>query len=316
VAPAGVTVLSGVLNCRNFTVPAGAIIEVDRTLTVRASGVTQIAGTIRTRNNPVIFEPNVALVLALDHGLTTNTFGTNQVNAAGVPVTNRAKASNYAGYCSFSLGASTSIVGRGTQAGFNIVPSSVTINSGTPGAILTINSAGPVTLSGTALINCSASSSLDPVIQSSVTAMAAYGGTPTENWNTAVVMLPPSPTAGTFVLQSATSIVIAAGANISANAANGVAGKSYTQSIVSGGTLQTVNTNWFSVGGGGGGAIHFQAPTVSSSPSAVITSNAGSTPSGLLVNGPGSGGNGYIASTNTPAQPGPITTVIAAPIEF
>jgi hypothetical protein len=147
--------------------------------------------------------------------------------------------------------------------------------------------------------------------------MSAYGAAPTENWNTNVSVIPPSPTAGTFVLQSATSIVIAAGAQISANAANGVIGKNYAQSVIGGGTLQTTNTNWFAVGGGGGGAIHFQAPTVSSSPSAVITSNAGSTPSvSLLVNGPGSGGNGFNATTNTPAQPGPITTVLAAPIEF
>jgi hypothetical protein len=79
------------------------------------------------------------------------------------------------------------------------------------------------------------------------------------------------------------------------------------------------SSNYFAVGGGGGGAIHFQAPTVSSSPSATILTTAGShtiVAGELVLNGPGSGGNGFIAATSTLPTNGPITTVLAAPIEF
>jgi hypothetical protein len=315
-APLGVTVLAGVLNCRNFIVPTGAVIEVDRTLTVRASGITDIAGTIRTRTNPVAWEAQGAPLMAVDQGIQFASFGTNTISHVGVPATTRNKVAPYAGRTDLSIGASTASIGRATSCTFNVSPSAITLNSGTAGAVLTINSAGPVSVAGTAVINCSATTSSTPVISPSVFSVSAYGTAPTENWNTIISLIPPSPTAGTFVLQSSTSIVIAAGATITANAANSVQGVSFSQQVVASGSITSTSGNFFAVGGGGGGAIHFQAPSVSSSPSATITANAGTTTGTTFINGPGSGGNGYNAATATAATAGPITTVLAAPIEF
>lgn len=315
----GVTVLSGVINCRNFTVPLGATVEVDRTLTIRASGVTTIAGTIRTRTNPVQWMAQGVPQMGIDTGLQQFSAGTNSVDFLGVPVTNRNKVPAYGGLSLATFSASTSTSNRATSCVFNILPGGVILNSGTSGAVLSIHSAGPVTVAGTAVINCSATSSGIPVIGGSALSLAGIGAGPTENWQVNLAIIPPAPVAGTFVLQSSTSILINAGANISANGGNKAQGISLTQTVVNSGPVASATNNWFSVGGGGGGAIHFQAPSVSSSPSATITALAGShniVGGEGVINGPGSGGNGFNVSVNTLPTNGPITTVQSAPIEF
>jgi hypothetical protein len=319
VPSSGVTVLSGVINCRNFTVPVGATVEVDRTLTVRASGVTTIAGTIRTRVNPVQWAASGVPQMGVDSGLQQFSAGTNSVDNLGVPATNRNKVPPYGGLSLASLSASTGIINRATSCVFNINATGVTLNSGTSGAVLTIHSAGPVSVAGTAVVNCSAASSTTPSISAAAFSLSSIGGGATENWQANLSLIPPAPVAGTFVLQSSTSIVIAAGALITANGGNKVQGLSFSQTVTSSGPVTTSTVNWFSVGGGGGGAIHFQAPSVSSSPSATITTTAGShtiVGGENVINGPGSGGDGFNATTATLPTNGPITTVLAAPIEF
>ena len=321
VPASGITVLSGVINCRNFVVPVGATVEVDRSLTVRASGVTTIAGTIRTRTNPVQWAASGVPLISHDNGASQFIQGTNVIDNLGVPATNRQKPAAYGGQTLAQLTAATNNTNRATTCTFNLNSTGITLSTGTSGAVLTINSAGPVSVAGTAIINCSATSSTTPSIVSAVFSLGG-GGTgslPTENWTAICNLIPPSPVAGTFVLQSSTSIVISAGATISANGPNKVQGLSFSQTVVGGGSVTTSTTNWFSVGGGGGGAIHFQAPSVSSSPSATITTTAGShtiVGGESVINGPGSGGNGFNATTNALPTNGPITTVLAAPIEF
>lgn len=315
----GITVLSGVINCRNFNVPLGATVEVDRTLTVRASGSTTIAGTIRTRLNPVQWEASAVPQMGVDSGLQQFSAGTNSINNLGVPVTSRNKPPAYGGLSLATLSASTGTINRATSCTFNITLGGLSLNSGTSGAVLTLHSAGPVSVAGTAIVNCSATSSTTPFIGSPALSLTGIGAGPTENWLATLGIIPPAPVAGTFVLQSSTSIVIAAGAMITANGGNKVQGITYNQAVSSGGPLSTYSNNWFSVGGGGGGAIHFQAPSVSSSPSATILTTAGShaiVGGESVINGPGSGGNGFNALTSTLPTNGPITTVLAAPVEF
>jgi len=317
----GITVLSGVINCRNFTVPLGATVEVDRSLTIRASGVTTIAGTVRTRVNPVQWAASGVPLISHDNGASQFSQGTNTIDNLGVPATNRQKPNAYGGLTLAQLTAATNNTNRATICTFNLNTTGITLNTGTSGAVLTINSAGPVTVASTAVINCSATSSTTPTIGAGVFSLSG-GGTgslPTENWTAICNVIPPSSVAGTFVLQSSTSILINAGAQITANGPNKVQGISFQQTVVGGGSVTSSTTNWFSVGGGGGGAIHFQAPSVSSSPSATITTTAGShtiVGGESVINGPGSGGNGFNATTTTLPTNGPITTVLAAPIEF
>jgi len=323
-APNGVTVLSGTLNCRNFTVPVGAIIEVDRLLTVRASGVSTVAGIIRTRTNPVSFTANGQPVIGLDNGVQQAILGSgNFIDFRGVPATNRVKAINYGGFSLSQLTASTNQATRATLATFLLADTSthITVPAGTPGGVFTLNSAGPITISSSASINCSATSSTAPTILNTVFSVSG-GGTSaavTENWAVSVNIIPPAPTAGTVVMQSSTSILVNAGAVIETRGANKVVGLTTTASSTASAAPVFTSSNYFAVGGGGGGAIHFQAPTVSSSPSATILTTAGShtiVGGELVLNGPGSGGNGFIAATSTLPTNGPVTTVLAAPIEF
>jgi hypothetical protein len=323
-APNGVTVLSGTLNCRNFIVPTGAIIEVDRSLTVRASGVCTISGTIRTRVNPVAFSGHIRPDLGLDNGVQQTITGSGySIDLNGVPVTNRNKAQAYGGITVAQVQASTANTGRATICTFNLQQgsSSLTLGNGTSGAILTINSAGPVTVNSTAVINCSATSSTTPAFTNAVFSVVGGGTTNavTDNWTVQVNILPAFATAGTIAIQSSTSILVNAGASIEARGANKVSGLVYRAVSTALAAPVFSSEPFLTIGGGGGGAIHFQAPTVSSSPSATILTTAGShtiVGGESYLNGPGSGGNGFNASTNALPTNGPITTVLAAPIEF
>lgn len=324
-APLGVTVLSGVINCRNFTVPSGAIVEVDRTLTVRASGVVDIAGIIRTRVNPIMFGGTAVITLMVttgneraDVGQASNQ-GATGVSRFGVPVTNRAKPAHTSGGSVLSLAGSTVASNHATGITFDVIPSKVVQSPGTNGAVLTINAAGPVTLRGTSQINCSATDSTTPTINSSSLLASSHpiSGLQTTNWLIALFIFPPQSTAGTFVCQSSVSVTVEAGCGISANGANASQGRVLTHSSSAPGVF--VPADSFRTGGGGGGAIHFQAPVISSSPSAVITSTGGTTStsgSGGIIDGPGSSGNGFTAVGAIQATNGVITSVLSQPVEF
>ena len=324
IAPPGITVLSGVLNCRDFVVGASSIIEVDRTLTVRASGTTSIQGTIRTRTNPVPFEGFGKPTLGLTTGQDVFTIKGKPPSNLGVPVTNRDKPQAYTGLSDSLITANSTTADRALYCLFDVAPNKVFIPSGTSGATLTIHSAGPVTLGPTSSINCSATSTAAITILPTVFSTSAHPITalaPT-NWLVVQGIIPTQPVAGTFVCQSTTSVTVDAGANISTRGADKVMGQTYAVNVSGGGASTTTVSNFFRVGGGGGGAVHFQAPIVSSSPSAVITTSGGATPilagetSSNYFDGPGSSGSGFTAATMSPATPGLITTVLAQPVEF
>lgn len=324
IAAGGVTVLSGVLNCRDFVVGASSIIEVDRTLTIRSSGTVSIQGTIRTRTNPVPFEGFGKPTLGVTTGQDLFAIASRLPVRLGVPVTNREKPLAYNGLSESTITASSTTADRAISCVFDVVPTKISTSPGTSGATLTINSAGPVTLGSSSVINCSATNTGGVTILPTVFAVSSHPITAlaSTNWFVGQNIIPPQPVAGTFVCQSSTSVTIDAGANISTRGADKVLGASYSLIVNNGGTAVPTTSVYFRIGAGGGGAVHFQSPIVSASPSATITTSGGSTPilggetSASYTDGPGSSGNGFTASSLTPATAGIITTVLAQPIEF
>lgn len=314
-APQGITVLSGVLNCRDFNVPFGAIIEVDRTLTVRASGRVTIRGTVRTRVNPIVFGAFTQPFLGLVTGAMPFINGQNSTNPIGVPVQNRAKANDYRGFAFCDLSASTIAANQAVFVQYDVTANKYNPTSGTSGMVFSVHAAAPIVIGSGSVISASASNTGTAVIDPSLHSASSHpiSGLFTTNWQTRVFLTPPQASAGTIVIQSSTRIDVETGATIQCRGCNSTRGRfeQFTQAAYS-------NGFWSSVGAGGGGAIHFQAPIVNSSPSATIDANPGLT--GTLqtpvLDGVGSSGNGYIHATATPAQPGIISTSIAAPVEF
>ena len=313
--------LSGVVNCRNFVLPASSTIDVTGFLTIRASGSTEISGTIRTANtvaNQIRFQAEGTPTISVTSGSTPIVLGNNYANPVATPVTNRNKAESYGGTSGFYLSASTSVPTRIT--GCSYTSSATYFTPGCNGAVLTINSAGPVRLFPTAVINCNVINTTTLNIPSTALNAFGAGAGSTETWLAEISIIPPQPTAGTIVIQSSTSVIVDAGANLSVVGANKNSGRRFNIGVTNGVTNAPATLGWFHVGGGGGGNIHFQAPVVSGSPSATYNVSPGShsfssNPTDS-INGPGSGGRGYTASTNTAPQNGSVTTVQSYPIEF
>jgi hypothetical protein len=314
----GDVVMGGVVNCRNFTVPTTSNVLIDRYLTIRASGKVTILGSIETRVEPVVFAGLGSFKVGHGTGASAVLIGTNSIDRLGRVVQDRQKPKAYNGSTFFQAEATTVAADRAIFWQVDTInPANVGLTgTGTDGGILTIHAADSLRIAATAEINCSAINTTGFSIANSAVAVSGHPttglGSPTHACQ--LSMIPPQPVAGTVVLQSSVRIDVEAGAQIRCNGANQVTGRTlgFTQAAT------YTNTAYYKVGGGGGGAIHFQAPVVVASPSATITSLAGSTPdtTGLLLDGIGSSGNGFRASTLTQAQPGVISTVLAAPVEF
>lgn len=319
-APLGVTTVSGVITCRNFTVPVGATLDVDRTLTVRASGSVTINGIIRTLTRPISYAGNTLVNLMVTTGNERVDIGAAPgANRNGVTVTNRQKPSEYAGGSTCALAGSTVASNQATGITFDVSSTKVVMTPGTSGANVTIHAAGPVVLSGTSQVNCSATNTTTPTINPTSLISLAHpiSGLQTTNWSISLFVYPPQATAGTFVCQSSTSVTVDAGAQIYTRGADSAQSRQLSHVSTAPGVFPVVDS--IRIGGGGGGAVHFQAPIVSSSPSAVISTLGGTTltsGSGGLVDGPGSSGTGFIASTLNQATNGLITTSLTPPVEF
>jgi hypothetical protein len=310
--------LRGTINCRNFTVNAGVNLEVDRYLTVRASGKVNILGSIRTSRQPLLFAGYGSFKCGQTTGASSVLIGNNSIDRVGKPVQDRNKPVGFQGSTFFQGEASTVASNKAIFWQVDtLIPANLNLTGiGVDGAIITINAADSVRVAGTAVIEASALNTVDFAINNTAIGVSGHpaSGQGSENHSCQLSVIPPQPVAGTIVIQSSVRVDVEAGSQIKANGANQVVGRTLGFSQ----TGSFTNVPYYKVGGGGGGAIHFQAPVVVASPSAAITSLAGSTPdlTGLLADGLGSSGNGFNATTLSSAQAGFITTVLSAPVEF
>jgi hypothetical protein len=313
-------VLTGVLECRNFTVPASTSVSILNSLTIRASGRVTIEGTINTANNPVIYGAFTSGKFGTASGAVTiplvgSEYPIPTGNADPFSRRNPEWRGSFVGFVEGLTTASNAAIFClynsfvGATQGLNIT-------SGTSGAILTINSAGQISIGPTAQIICSATNTTLLTANNALYTANGHTGTgfAPSSWQVKFDISAPQAVAGKIILQSLDRIQVTAGAILRARGADRGLAKTF-------GTNQTAafpTTDWIMPGAGGGGAIHFQAPTLAVSPSATIDVAAGIQPATAVNNrfdGIGCSGNGYIAATNTNPTNGLVTESLEVPRE-
>lgn len=312
-------VLRGTIECRDFTVPLGVTVSIDRELTIRASRNVTILGTINTANTPVsygaatsgiagtttgaITVPLIGSEYPVPQGVGSSTFATRNPAWRGsfvCEVRGRTTASDRAIFVTYN-----SFLGSG-----------LTINAGVSGALLTINASGVLSIGAAAVINLSATNT---TVLNALAPLAVISGHPDSGlspttWSVTMSVCAPQGVAGRAVLQSLQRIDVAAGAQINVRGADRGLARQFLWTQAGGSS----SVNWILPGAGGGGSIHFQAPTLNVSPSAALNVAPGTqpvTPANERFDGIGCSGNGYIAATDTAPTAGVVTSSLEVPRE-
>lgn len=312
--PAGQTqILSGTIECRNFLLPINSTIQIRGSLTIRASGTVQLLGQVTTASNPLPWNSRYYASVGGGNTAGSYTLASALPNPQGVGNRWRdQRAPEYNG----AFNVDWQCYSQGDRAAFLTFNGDLFgVVGNTSGARFRVNSAGDITVSGS--INCSALgvSSINQSAGCIVGSAHPATGLGPQTYNFFVDVLPPQGTAGAIILQSLTRVQVDATATLSARGADSVPGRRWNYSNINvSGVIQTTR----SVGAGGGGSIHFQAPTLAVSPSATVTASPGtqaSLPANERFDGVGSSGDGYRAATNTAPQPGSITSSTEVPQE-
>jgi hypothetical protein len=312
-------VIRGTVECRDFTVPLGVTVSIDREVVIRASRDVTILGTVNTLSNPTPFGANTSGLTGVSTGANTtflvgseypiptgsgsNPFAARNQSWRGVfliEIRGVTVASNASVFCNYS-----SAPGNG----LNIV-------AGTSGALLTINAAGALTVGSAAVIQCSATNTTTLTALSNLALISSHptSGLAPTTWSVITSFSAPQSVAGRCIFQSLQRIDVASGAQIRVKGADRGLANTITWTQAGG----SATVNYLLPGAGGGGSIHFQSPILNVSPSATLDVAAGNqpvTPVNERFDGIGCSGNGYIAATNTAPTAGVVTSSTEVPRE-
>ena len=313
VPPGQTQILSGVIECRNFLLPVNSTIQVRGSLTIRASGTVQLFGQVITASRPIQWQSKYYETVGGGNTAGSYTLSSEFPDPSGVG--NRWREPRPQAYGG-AFNVDWQCYSQGDRAAFLKFNGDLFgVVGNTSGAIFRINAAGDITVSGS--INCSVLGTSSITHSAGCITGSAHPATGLgpQTYNFSIDVLPPQGAAGAIILQSLTRVQVDSTAVLSARGADSVPGRrwQYSQVNVSGIILPTR-----SVGAGGGGSIHFQAPTLAVSPSATVTASPGTQASLPVLeryNGVGSSGDGYRADTNTAPQPGSITSSTEVPQE-
>jgi hypothetical protein len=327
-------VIGGLIECRNFTVPAGITVLLRSDTTIRASGDVVINGTIR--QNTV--QPTNTIIRQGTIGGGPNIYANSSSipdppNPIGSPVVERSARKSRGGGSSSLVYVLNAGATQGLFLNMNVNQTTVPFLGAVDGSNLTINAGGSVTLGPSALIDLRGldSTAPSPIGTWATTTNPAGGIAPNFVWSANLQSSACTP--GNCVLQSTQRIEIQGTATINctggsegwalstSNSAGSVAGSiagsgSYTYKGVSlpGGAS-------FKYGASGGGGIFMRSPLFSLSANASYLVAPGSMGvwninTNLYLNGAGAVGNGYILATNTPPTAGTVIQLVSPPVEF
>lgn len=323
--------LSGIVECRNFFLPANSTLRINGdSLYIRASGNVDIRGTVNTLYAPLVPITNITRLGGSNIAVNLS-LGFSNIVTAGNSVRSRKKNPNHPGAMYFDVSGTTSFANRAVYGtlnttGFNQDPAA-------PGADFTVNAAGTITIGTGSIINLRAKQSVRPAGAEYPTGIVAGSAHPqtgavTELWQITAQFGSSQCIPGNLVLQSAQSISILENASINCRGSNESWAWLLEQNQNQNPVPQTQfggNNNWKN-GATGGGGVWLCAPVINQHPSVVIDVSAGTmgtpSPTNLYTPGLGAVGKGYSGVNNaaitsvTEAKPGTLTVIFGYPAEF
>ena len=332
VIPANTTVnLSGLIECRNFFLPANSTLRINgESLYIRASGNVDLLGTVNTLYRPLTPIQNITRIGGTTVAANLS-LGFTVVNSSANSVRSRKKNNSYSGALSFDVIGATTANNRAVFATLN--STNLIQDPAAPGADLTVNAAGIITIGTGANINLVAKDSTRPPSPEYPTTAVIGSAHPTtglltESWQVNLQFGSSQSIPGNLVLQSATSINLNQNATINCKGARESWAIFYdqnqTQSVVP--QLQFGGGGNWKNGATGGGGVWLCAPSINQHPSVTIDVSAGTmgtpSPTNLYVPGLGAVGKGYSGNNNaaldssTEPKPGTLTVIFGYPVEF
>ena len=314
----------GVIECRNFVLPATSTIRVSGALTIRCSGTADILGNVLTFY-PTITPPYADINFGGGNSRDIVLSGDRSVDFAGNAVRSNRRSTFYNGvfdmrYYADSTAANTAIY-------FQILTTGLNFDMAANGGEFKVHAAGRITVGNNVQINMTAKQATQP---SAYTSIVTGTGHPISTlfppqWGWSVAYSGSQGAAGNIILQSVTGLDIRQGAVLNCKGSN--AGWAYLHASTQAGVTsqpQPLGNNWFKPGAAGGGGIWLHAPVIDSHVTAVYDVSAGTmaAPSGTNLYYPGVGGvgkgysGGATLNTTTEAKPGTLTSNIGIPVEF